>query len=86
MGRMRSALPSDLSRILRFGAVGLINTALGYTLIQAGLALGLSDIVSNATGFAAGLTPTNAKWPRAATRRTQATGIVAPTPSPGAAT
>lgn len=56
MGRMRSALPSDVSRLLRFGAVGLLNTALGYTLILAGLALGLGDILSNAAGYAAGLT------------------------------
>ncbi|TPK68125.1 GtrA family protein [Mesorhizobium sp. B2-4-15] len=55
MGRMRSALPSDFSRMLRFGAVGLLNTALGYTLILTALALGLGDIVSNATGYAAGL-------------------------------
>jgi putative flippase GtrA len=42
--------------MLRFGAVGLLNTALGYTTILAGLALGLGDIGSNATGYAAGLT------------------------------
>ncbi|WP_027054441.1 GtrA family protein [Mesorhizobium erdmanii] len=53
---MRSALPSDVSRMLRFGAVGLLNTALGYSLILAGLTLGLGDIVSNAAGYAAGLT------------------------------
>lgn len=53
---MRSALLSDVSRVLRFGAVGLLNTALGYSLILAGLALGLGDIVSNAAGYAAGLT------------------------------
>jgi len=41
--------------MLRFGAVGLLNTALGYTVILAGLALGLGDIISNATGYAAGL-------------------------------
>ncbi|QKD05945.1 GtrA family protein [Mesorhizobium loti R88b] len=53
---MRSAFPSDVSRMLRFGAVGLLNTALGYSLILAGLALGLGDILSNAAGYAAGLT------------------------------
>ncbi|OBQ67934.1 GtrA family protein [Mesorhizobium erdmanii] len=53
---MRSALPSDVSRMLRFGVVGLLNTALGYSLILAGLTLGLGDIVSNAAGYAAGLT------------------------------
>ncbi|TJV45314.1 MAG: GtrA family protein [Mesorhizobium sp.] len=56
MDRMRSALPSDFSRMLRFGAVGLLNTALGYTLILTGLWLGLGDIVANAAGYAAGLT------------------------------
>ncbi|WP_258591749.1 GtrA family protein [Mesorhizobium sp. AR07] len=32
-----------------------MNTALGYAVILAALALGLGDIVSNATGYAAGL-------------------------------
>ncbi|MBZ9992555.1 GtrA family protein [Mesorhizobium sp. BH1-1-4] len=52
---MWSSLPFDCSRLLRFGAVGLLNTALGYTVILAGLALGLGDILANATGYAAGL-------------------------------
>ncbi len=56
MGRMRSALPSDFSQIMRFGAVGLLNTALTYMVIVAGLKLGLGDIASNAAGYAAGLT------------------------------
>ncbi|WP_280952789.1 GtrA family protein [Mesorhizobium sophorae] len=41
--------------MLRFGAVGLLNTALGYAVILTGLALGLGDILANATGYAAGL-------------------------------
>ncbi|MER9136710.1 GtrA family protein [Mesorhizobium sp. M0830] len=41
--------------MLRFGAIGLLNTALGYTLILAGLALGFGDVASNAAGYAAGL-------------------------------
>ena len=41
--------------MLRFGVIGLLNTALGYAVILAGLALGLGNIVSNATGHAAGL-------------------------------
>ena len=52
---MRSSLPFDDPRMLRFGAVGLLNMALGYAVILAGLALGLGDIISNATGYAAGL-------------------------------
>ncbi|WP_280951225.1 hypothetical protein [Mesorhizobium sp. WSM4304] len=35
MGRMRSALPFDVSRMLRFGAVGLLYTTLGYTPVVA---------------------------------------------------
>ncbi|RVA54582.1 GtrA family protein [Mesorhizobium sp. M7A.F.Ca.US.001.01.1.1] len=53
--RMWSSLPFDFPRMLRFGAVGLLNTALGYAVILAGLALGLGDILANATGYAAGL-------------------------------
>lgn len=52
---MRSNLPFDYPRMLRFGVVGLLNTALGYAVILAGLALGFGDIVANATGFGAGL-------------------------------
>lgn len=52
---MWSSLPFDYPRMLRFGVVGLLNTALGYAVILAGLALGLGDIVSNAMGYAVGL-------------------------------
>lgn len=52
---MRSSLPFDDPRMLRFGVVGLLNTALGYVVILAGLALGLADIISNAASYAAGL-------------------------------
>ena len=45
----------DPCQVLRFGAVGLLNTAVGYAVILAGLALGWGDIASNATGYAAGL-------------------------------
>lgn len=54
---MRSSLPFDDPRMLRSGAFGLLNTALRYAVILAGLAPGLGDIVSNATGHAAGLVP-----------------------------
>ncbi|MBZ9796760.1 GtrA family protein [Mesorhizobium sp. ES1-4] len=53
--RTWSSLPFDYRRMLRFGAVGLVNTALGYAVILAGLALGLGDILANATGYAVGL-------------------------------
>jgi putative flippase GtrA len=62
---MRPAFPPDLARMLRFGAVGLLNTALGYTIILAGLALGLGDILANMAGYSAGLTLgffLNRKW------------------------
>lgn len=52
---MWSSLPFDFPRMLRFGVVGLFNTALGYAVILAGLALGLGDIVANASGYAVGL-------------------------------
>lgn len=52
---MPSKLPFDTGRLLRFGAVGLLNTALGYAVILAGLRLGYGDILSNAAGYAAGL-------------------------------
>ncbi|MBN9241970.1 MAG: GtrA family protein [Mesorhizobium sp.] len=45
----------DPYQALRFGAVGLLNTALGYAVILAGLAMGWGDVASNATGYAAGL-------------------------------
>lgn len=52
---MRSNQPPERLRVLRFGVVGLVNTALGYAVILAGLALGWGDLVSNAAGYAAGL-------------------------------
>ncbi|AGB48211.1 putative membrane protein [Mesorhizobium australicum WSM2073] len=55
MGRIWSTVPAGFSRMLRFGAVGLLNTALGYCLILAGLKLGLGDIAANMTGYAGGL-------------------------------
>jgi putative flippase GtrA len=42
-------------RLLRFAVVGLLNTALGYTIILAGLMLGYGDILSNILGYAGGL-------------------------------
>lgn len=45
----------DYRQILRFGSVGLANTALGYSVILIGLALGWGDIFSNLAGYAVGL-------------------------------
>lgn len=51
----RSNRAFDTVRFLRFAAVGLLNTALGYTIILAALTLGYGDIVSNILGYAGGL-------------------------------
>jgi putative flippase GtrA len=48
---MRSSLPFDFPRMLRSGAVGLLNTASGYAVILAELALGLNDTLANATVY-----------------------------------
>jgi putative flippase GtrA len=45
----------ETGRLLRFAAVGLLNTALGYTIILTGLTLGYGDILSNILGYAGGL-------------------------------
>lgn len=46
----------SLSRqMVRYGLVGLANTAIGYGLILAGLHMGMGDYAANAFGFAAGL-------------------------------
>lgn len=51
----RSNRAFDTVRLVRFAAVGLLNTALGYTIILAGLTLGYGDILSNILGYACGL-------------------------------
>jgi len=69
---MRSSRVFEIGRLLRFAAVGVLNTALGYTVILAGLALGHGDIPSNAAGYAAGLGlgfVLNSRWTFADTRR-----------------
>lgn len=72
MGRMRSALPSDLSRILRFGAVGLINAAsliLGFFLNRQwtlGRVGGLRLVFVGGAIDPDALNPANARWPGAA--------------------
>ena len=51
----RSSRNFEATRLLRFAAVGVLNTALGYSIILAALALGCGDIVSNILGYAGGL-------------------------------
>lgn len=46
---------TELRTIVRFVAVGLFNTAIGYALILLGLSLGLGDFAANAFGFALGI-------------------------------
>jgi putative flippase GtrA len=53
---MRLNPPLEYKRLLRFGFVGLANTALGYSVILAFLAMGYGDYLSNFSGYAAGLT------------------------------
>ncbi len=45
-----------MAQLLRFGFVGLVNTALGYSLILAALYAGANDYLANAIGYAAGIT------------------------------
>ncbi len=51
----RSSQVFEATRLLRFAAVGLLNTALGYTIILVALAFGCGDIASNILGYAGGL-------------------------------
>lgn len=62
-----SPMQSSIDRLrpVRFGVVGVANTALGYTVILLGLAAGLGDVASNALGYAAGLALSyalNSRW------------------------
>lgn len=43
------------SQLLRFGSVGLLNTAVGLAVIYAALFAGLGDFLSNALGYSVGL-------------------------------
>jgi putative flippase GtrA len=51
----RSSQVFEATRLLRFAAVGLLNTALGYTIILVALAFGCGDIASNILGYTGGL-------------------------------
>ncbi|OJF95644.1 GtrA family protein [Pararhizobium antarcticum] len=62
----------EIGRLLRFAAVGVLNTALGYSVILACLALGYGDLPSNAAGYAAGLVlgfVLNSRWTFSDARR-----------------
>lgn len=75
----RSNRALEAVRLFRFAAVGLLNTALGYTIILAALALGCGDIVSNILGYAFGLMlgfVLNSRWTFAdAARRRKGTPL-----------
>lgn len=68
-GRLRD----ELAAIVRFVLVGLLNTAIGYSVILLALALGLGDYLANLTGFLLGIPAAyllHRRWTfRAATRR-----------------
>lgn len=62
---MRPSKLSDYTRVLRFAMVGVLNTALGYSIILAALALGCSDLAANGLGYAGGLVlgfVLNSRW------------------------
>lgn len=42
-------------QLIRYGLVGLANTAIGYGVILAGLWVGMGDYVANALGYSIGL-------------------------------
>ena len=44
-----------MAAFLRYCAVGLVNSAVGYAVILLGLRLGLGDYAANAIGYAVGL-------------------------------
>lgn len=46
---------AETARVLRFVAVGIVNTAIGYGMILAALLCGLGDYAANMVGFALGL-------------------------------
>lgn len=48
-------LQREAGTLLRFVAVGIANTAIGYGIILCGLLAGLGDYAANITGFALGL-------------------------------
>jgi putative flippase GtrA len=62
---MRSGAPAELGRIARFGAVGVVNTIVGYSAIVAGLFLGFGDVPANLAGFSIGFAVSfvlNSRW------------------------
>jgi len=62
---MRSSLTLEHQRILRFGLVGVVNTALGYIVIIMALAMGYGDFIANFLGYTFGLAlgfALNSRW------------------------
>lgn len=60
-----STPPVEAGRIARFGAVGVVNTLIGYSAILVALAAGLTNLQANVLGFAVGLAVSfalNSRW------------------------
>ena len=75
---MRSNRPFDYLQIVRFGSVGVLNTAFGYTVILIALWLGNGDVVSNLIGYIAGLVLSftlNSQWTFGGTKDVSASGV-----------
>jgi putative flippase GtrA len=54
-GEVGGQARDEAVRLLRFVAVGIVNTAIGYGMILLGLLCGLGDYAANVVGFALGL-------------------------------
>ncbi|CAN7732152.1 GtrA family protein [Phyllobacterium sp. LjRoot231] len=71
----RSNRPFDYLQIVRFGSVGVLNSAFGYTVILIALWLGNGDVVSNLIGYIAGLVLSfalNSQWTFGGTKNVSA--------------
>ncbi|WP_244642943.1 GtrA family protein [Phyllobacterium sp. 628] len=76
---MRSNRLFDYKQVLRFGLVGVLNTATGYSIILVALWLGWGDIAANMTGYAFGLVVSfflNSQWTFAKAEYKQASLVV----------
>lgn len=55
----------ELKRLVRYGLVGIVNTAVGFIVIILSMGIGALPMVANALGFACGLTISlilNVRW------------------------